>query len=388
MSDISTIIEMRASATANCILIFLLTIICIQELSAERSRLMPERQHSIEFSYFGGFVYKHTENMRIDPNGYTSSWQLDYFHQTSGKKFWHKQLNYPSYGIGFFQQYNPVRDSLGITSALVPTIRLVWLRRKRVEGHFALGTGLAWVSRIYNPTENPQNNIIGSHVNVLVQLKPGIRFFLTPHFTAGVSASINHVSNGSTKQPNLGINTFGGAVTLSYHFKQSTTVEDYAIPKLDKNGYWFRLGFGLKEKETNFVTKRRPLYNLSGGYSRMTGHTNKLMFGLQLTYDQTDYDELFYDYPDQESFPRIKASNASILIGDELMVGHLGIMALMGVYVYYPENKPSWMFWRIGGNLYSNPLGNKGNNRCFIGISLKANGTTADHFELAAGMTF
>jgi hypothetical protein len=379
---------MKVSATANCILTFFLLILFLQNLSAKKSRMMPEQQHSIELSNYGGFVYKHTENMRINPKGYTFSWQADYFYQTSGRKFWHSKLNYPAYGIGFFQQYNPVRDSLGVTSAIVPTIRLVWLRRKKLEGYFGLGTGLAWVSKIYNPTENPQNNIIGSHVNLLVQLKPGIRYFFTPHLAAGISGSINHVSNGSMKKPNLGINTFGGSVTLSYHFRQSKSVENHLVPELHKNGYWFRMGFGLKEKETNFITKKRPVYNLYGGYSRMTGHTNKLMAGLQLTYDQTDYDELFYDYPGQQSFSRIKASNVSILIGDELMVGHLGIMALMGIYVYYPENKPSWMFWRIGGNLYSRPLGNKGNTRCFVGVSLKANGTTADHLELAAGMIF
>ena len=326
--------------------------------------------------------------MIADVSGFTSCWELGIFRQTNGSKYWHSKLNYPSFGVSIFQQINPNRDTLGITTSVLPNIRFVWWRNHRWEGFFGLGTGLAVVSKIFDAEKNPNNNLMGSHLNVHVQLKPGIRYRFHPNWSMSLSGVVNHVSNGLLKQPNLGTNYFGGNLALSYHFTKTAIQQAPEPSTLKKNGYWLRIGVGAKEKEVNYIPRLRPIYNIYGGYSRMTGHTNKLMAGLHIAYDQTVYEQLYVDYPDETSISKTKAANISVVVGDEIMVGQLGIMALLGCHLYYPESRPGWMFWRIGGNIYSKPIGKQSNMRYFFGVSLKANGTTADHFEVASGWTF
>ena len=122
----------------------------------------------VEGNFSGGFIYKHTSNMIADVSGLTPTWELGIFRQTNGSKYWHSKLNYPSYGVSLYQQINPNRDTLGITTSILPSIRFVWWRNHRWEGFFGLGTGLAFASKKYDAETNTNNNLMGSHWNVHV----------------------------------------------------------------------------------------------------------------------------------------------------------------------------------------------------------------------------
>jgi len=87
------------------------------------------------------------------------------------------------------------------------------------------GASFNW--KTYDPVYNPRNESMSASTNVYFAGNLYLNWVLSQHWDLNVGVSINHVSNGSTKMPNSGMNTLGAFVGLTYNFDRERIMREY-----------------------------------------------------------------------------------------------------------------------------------------------------------------
>lgn len=176
-------------------------------------------------AHFGAFWHHHFEMQRF--NAHYPALEFSIYQNTFGKKEWEAVYNYPyigftlyhaNFGINF--ENNPeVGKALGSVFALYPFINYPLVGKEHSQLTFKFGVGLGFLTKCFDNFENYQNFSIGSHVNAAVNLSFEYRQRITHQLMTVASFGLTHFSNGSTKLPNYGLNTFSAAFGLGYFLR-------------------------------------------------------------------------------------------------------------------------------------------------------------------------
>ena len=67
------------------------------------------------------------------------------------------------------------------------------------------GTGVSYLSEVYDELTNPGNKFFASHVAFMLMLDFKTKFRISQKFELTGSFCYNHISNGGIKQPNYGL---------------------------------------------------------------------------------------------------------------------------------------------------------------------------------------
>lgn len=172
----------------------------------------------------GVFWHHHFEMKKF--NARYPAFEASFYQHTFGKSHWEADYEYPYVGatfyyadFGFNFENNPVLDSLGSVFAVYPFINYPLASGDHSQLTFKLGVGLGYLTRHFDNFDNYQNFSIGSHLNAAVNLSFEYRQRITRRLTSVASFGLTHFSNGSTKLPNYGLNTFSAAWGLAYYLR-------------------------------------------------------------------------------------------------------------------------------------------------------------------------
>lgn len=301
-------------------------------------------------------------------------WGHDYLDQS------HKIRYSTAWRLQFSSLGNP--GVLGNAWSLTPClgIRLFDLADRPIA--LQLSTGLSYLSRKYDPFRNPENNVIGSHINNMTELGLTWQVFYNRFWNWDLGIFMTHFSNGSFQNPNLGVNI----VSLRLNVKRISSKDPERItmdpPLKNKRIYWqYRQGIAIQD---NVIGGPKHLvYSISFmGYHR-TSQRNMTGMGLHLGYNEGEYRWLTRSRPENESDNRRKASDISIIIGNEWLFKQVGIILLSGYYLYDPYHRVSPIFFKAGFHWYPDiriiPDG------IFVFGNIKSHFFIADYLELGIG---
>lgn len=175
----------------------------------------------------GLFWHHHFEMQKF--NATYPAFEASVYQHTFGEKEWETVYTYPYIGVTFYHanfgfnfEHNPeVGEALGSVYALYPFINYPLNANEHSQLTFKLGVGLGYLTKHFENLEHPlyQNFSIGSHLNAAVNLSFEYRQRITPRFMSVASFGLTHFSNGSTKLPNYGLNTFSTALGLAYYLR-------------------------------------------------------------------------------------------------------------------------------------------------------------------------
>ena len=70
----------------------------------------------------------------------------------------------------------------------------------------------------YDEVVNPQNNVIGAKMAAYFNASLSANFPITKSLDVVVAGDFIHMSNGSARQPNVGIDMYGGSLGLRWNF--------------------------------------------------------------------------------------------------------------------------------------------------------------------------
>jgi hypothetical protein len=178
---------------------------------------------SIGFNYQYGFTMNHNAAMAALNTKHFSTYELSLQRQTTGASFWEQKCAYPAYGITFMYSELANPQQLGRMFGLYPYLDvslLSWKHRHKLC--FTVGLGLAYGTKPYDRFDNYKNVSYGSHINALVRfgLKGNVRIF--PKLDLSGGFNFTHISNGTTKEPNYGLNNPSVFLGLNYQINNAS----------------------------------------------------------------------------------------------------------------------------------------------------------------------
>lgn len=168
--------------------------------------------------HYGFFYHHHFEMERF--NKHYGAFEASVYQNTYGKNEWEPNYNYPYIGATFYYSNLGGFEELGNVFALYPFINYPLNRNEKSQLTFKLGVGLAYLTKHFDPYDNYYNFSIGSHINAAVNLSFEYRQRITSRLMSVASIGLTHFSNGSTKLPNYGLNTFSAAIGLAYYLRK------------------------------------------------------------------------------------------------------------------------------------------------------------------------
>ena len=128
---------------------------------------------------------------------------------------------FPNFGVGISWEglstlrYNGI-SRLGDIFNLYGFAERTLLRRDWFSLDFAFDLGTGYNRALYDPEHNPLNRNFGSYLLIYVNGGLDLRFPLTGHWEAGLSARFDHYSTGRLGYPNAGLNNPSASLSLRY----------------------------------------------------------------------------------------------------------------------------------------------------------------------------
>lgn len=334
-----------------------------------------------------GNIVRHTSriNMQLPPYSWASSLSLT--HRTTGRKAWQAWKDYPSYGATLlFQHYNS--PELGQSVGGYAFVQSDFIRKERFELAGRFGLGLGWISAPYDLVQNPGNDIIGSHVNLLVALRMHAAWQIAPRWQIRLASSFVHYSNAASRLPNLGINLLGGELGLAFRPKfldKDAYQEQGAAELLRRWRAEFNTGMGMRAIMRSNGRNYGVLWH-SLQLSYLAGPTHRWKLGIGHEFDYASFAFMsnlaFLSLEER----RQGATRWMIFAAYESFFGRFSFNAELGTYISTSYFEPGWFIYvRPRFNYYfRNPLG-KG-PLPYMGLSIKAHEFVAEYPALHFGI--
>lgn len=355
-----------------------------------------QNNYSLGFFDQYGYVFPTNDFIRGEKTGkpisQINSFSLRFSKQTNGSKAWHQLYSYPSYGVGFsyFNFNEPKR--MGEAYALYGfyTANLFRLAKFILKNDFAVGTG--YFTKHWG-IHNLENTAIMTPFNIYIHEGLKMEYMFSKRFRTSLGFAFVHFSNGATKKPNMGVNSFVIQAGLTYNFFEDFSIESQAIPGFnDKLNILSTLYFGLDNvfvtlpNEANlskkFIYQYYPVVEISEAILYPFNSKHALGLSFNVCYQ----DNLGSDYYYKDEKLRIRQAdfidrfNLSSAISYEYSIDELSIMLEPGVYILRQLNENAIVngqlprFFQNIGLRYSLP------NDYFVSVRLRAYSFHVAHY--------
>lgn len=298
-------------------------------ISAEANDFFPDR--SLQKQFIIGFGREHNNNPQE----------------------WAYWLNAPKTAINLGVTDFGNREEIGYAISAMPIIEFNIFKSKRLK--ILTGMGVSYFPIKYDPIENPFNQAITTDVSWSFRAGFNYEFIKTEKLDWRIGIGYYHHSNGHTKLPNQGLNSFLGSFSIDIKNPYNKSLVENAIEKEipEKSQYRFaslRFGVGNNVLSLAFNDKK-PIYTVAGEYGKVINKTYKLGVGFYYRYYDHYYDyinnneSLVQDGREFEDFRKNPWHHATALgftINGEFLLNHISIDLQIGANVFKPAYKIDW----------------------------------------------
>ena len=350
--------------------------------------------------------------------------------QRTNAQEWAQRLKGPRTGLNFGYTEFGNKDSLGAAFTLMPFIEFNAFHKKNLK--VQVGTGLSYFTKKYDSLSNYNNQAVSTDLNWAFRVFMHYNFLRTEKIDWRIGLGYFHHSNGHTKLPNQGYNSFLATISADIKNAPARALNDVEMSKhtFTRSNYdyvSFRAGYGINVLALVFNDKK-DVYTVSGAYGKVFNNTFRLGVGFYYRFYEHYYDYIQGNYSlvqegrEFESFkenPTWNASNLGLLVNAEFLLNHVGIDVQLGYNFHKPAYKIDWRInqgwdntpiefsedWQLGEfdskfklkNAISTRLGIKyyliGTHKApihnlYAGIHINANLGQADFTELGLGYVY
>ena len=282
-------------------------------------------KYTFESSVSYGRIIPHRSSMKkmVDNNAFSIESTIN-FH-TNGKKTYHHYYLFPSFSWTLNYTNSGNADDIGNILGTYGSVSLP-LSKKKNPLCFKLGLGAGWIDKTFDLENNFQSVAIGSHVNMNVQLKFEKKYRIKSKHQLKYGILLNHLSNGSYKLPNLGLNILQFQASYSLGVQPQsidTSRKDFLLQK--KHGIYLYNSSGFKE--TQILSDRLFYINeTSIQLEARQGVKSSFLYGIDLLYNSSIKEQT-------NSF-----FQSGIILGHILHLNRLKIGTQIGCHVYNKGN--------------------------------------------------
>jgi Lipid A 3-O-deacylase (PagL) len=346
----------------------------------------------VETNVLTGRIIKHTPKFTAPIPPLSAALDVNCIWQTYGKKDWHKRRNYPVIGLGVtFTEYGN-NKIFGQCIGVYTNLQIPVIRRGRVEWTLRLGDGIGYVTRKYSHVKpvDTVNNAIGSDLNDFAIFLTDFRYRVNDHWRLQTGINFTHISNADFHAPNLGVNMAGGHLGVQYFPSTCRPkVIDRELPKL-KNRWLAQVRVGIGFNEANATgNPELPTYIVSAYASKRWMGKNKVYGGVDYAYHQSTY-AFYKTWGINIGRERATAGDGTFFVGNEFIVGMVGIVTQVGYYYKktYLKYGNDPLNEKFGGNLYIIKHETGTLKELFISAILTTHSAVAEYAEFGVGVGF
>jgi hypothetical protein len=203
-------------------------------------------------------------------------------------------------------------DTFGYSIAIMPSYELPVLQGNKYQVGVRLSYGVNFNTKLFNEEKNFDNRAIVSPINFGLDIGLRSNIKISDKAQLNIGAGLYHVSNGSMKMPNGGINIIYGEVGYSYFVKglpsfwnQKTNYGKDFKPKFEyavyglvshrELGYFdYITRFWIAGLSQQFTYKFNRLYSLGLGLDGYYDATQPLLYNSHLkVYDIAEMDKYY-----------------------------------------------------------------------------------------------
>jgi hypothetical protein len=268
----------------------------------------------------------------------------------SNSQEWAQRLKGPRTGISVGYANFGNAESLGYALTLMPFIEINAFGKENLK--IVVGTGASYFNKIFDPVTNPNNQAVATEINWSFRLFMHYKIVSSKRLDWRLGAGYFHHSNGHTRLPNQGYNSF--LVSLSADIKNDSQ-KPQPIPTFDfkqssYNYFTFRSGFGFNVL-TKSINMQKGVYTVSAETGKVFNNTYKVGVGAYYRFYQTYYDYIINNeslVQDEREFDYYKenpwqnATNYGVSIKGEILLNHFGIELQFGFSLHKPGYKIDW----------------------------------------------
>ncbi len=358
------------------ILIFITLLLGFKNQVVSQNGLIP----AVRMHY--GFIIPHSQSIRdvsgSNPWGIEAEWNW----QLMSQQAWNYCYCFPRTGVSFlFIDFdNP--EILGHAYIPYTYIEPVLSTHKRIHSSLRFGFGPAFMDKVYDEQNNPQNLFYSSILSFVVLLDVAINFRLTQRMNLHLSANYNHISNGGIKNPNKGINFPTMSIGLDYNLRELSYETPVKIQDINKHrGKWRFdiIGFGTGKSDIK-GEQRFAVFGLIANSSRIVGRLSALSLAIEGTLDNADKVEIERNDLQRDG-KLIDHKYLAAMLGHELLIGRFIFSTQLGVYLYSPFKRLDPLYQRYG-------LTFNVTDWLYIGTNIKAHLQVADFLDFRMGVSF
>jgi hypothetical protein len=365
--------------------LFLILISYSSKLVSQNPYDSVKAKPSIGLNAFYGFFIANQPKSLYLRNDHSQMLELSLSRQTTGRHNWERESNLPRLGIGLLYGDLGSREYLGKLAALYPFIHFPLIRAKRSVTSFRLGAGLGWVEKPYDKETNYKNLMIGTHLNAAISLRLQTEWEIMRNLYLNAGLAFTHLSNGSVRLPNLGLNIPAVSAGLRYERSSTPAVKATAAREVGtQNGdkrfrrstnLYVHGGFAFKQ--TYPLESKVQLVRILGfELTRSLTPVSRLAGGLNFSYDPSLSEEV-YEAPTYTFDNSAFQLQGSVYAGYEHVVGRLSIPVQLGLY-FYNNYSISQVYQMIG-------LRYRFAERWVASVQLKAHFGKADYIQYGVG---
>jgi len=265
---------------------------------------------------------------------------------------WAQRLKGPRTGISVGYTDFGNTKNLGGAISVLPFIEFNIFRSKRLT--LQVGTGASYFTEKYDPITNPNNEAVTTDFTWSFKLFSHYKIFTTQNIDWRAGIGYSHHSNGHTRLPNQGFNSF--LLSVSADIKNSinpTFNSEEKSPDFSTSRYSYlalRSGYGLQVLAKPFNDKK-GVYIVSAEYGKVFNNTYKVGIGAYYRFYRhyyeyiTNDESLVQDGREFDSFkehPSWSASNLGVFINGEVLLNHFGVNLQIGFNIHKPAYNIDW----------------------------------------------
>jgi hypothetical protein len=318
-----------------------------------------------------GFIIPHSESIKDISDSNPYGFDLNFMRLNTSFKSWSVFSSFWFSGLqaGYFNFQNP--DVLGSAFVLTAFAEPVIVNRNRFLFTLLAGGGLAFLTKIYDETDNPRNLFFCTSISFPVYVAARARYRIAPQMNLTLSGFYNHISNGGIKQPNLGMNFPTIAIGIEY-LREPFTIErkPYRIDDVDLYKGWYYRGqilasYKVVDKTEVYPDKGALVSGLNLGAFRRFGLHYAIGFGAEYVNDRAVKEIIRRDGLDVDN------KRVALILGQDFHFGKVIFSQHFGFYIYspYKAEDPVYQLYGIGIRLHQ---------RVMTGVFMKAHRHRAD----------
>lgn len=386
----------------NKVILLLVSLFLLNGLNAQdyQKKLEDKRNQKnygfnnvIDVKYHHGRFLKNSGSLDDIMDNPYDAYDIRVGFQSNGKRQkWDQLYGFPVYGVGFWSAFFDGGE-LGNPNAIYMFMRSPVIKGGKLKWNWELGVGLSYGFTKYDPTTNPEQQVIGSEQNVYFNAATGLTYEIGNRWDVTFDLDVSHMSNGSTRTPNLGINLMGLAVGGRYNFNPvknytrgldgeyepntRSEFERKVIPKFQRHSEIILFG-SMGGKTTTSQIYDGPTYfvgSASVDYAWCYHHVGKVGVGFDGFYESA-----LRDFPEKiEDANFGDLSYAGVHIAHYLRIYRLTFVTQLGYNLSSHVSHKGNTYIQVGGSFDLT-------DQLFFRAALKTrNGAVADFIEWGMG---